>query len=154
MDAINPKPAQNTQGNKTFRWTFIALPVAIFLLCVIMAAVFYARLPAEAAYHFVDGSPDRWLSRSAVILWTIVPQLVLIFIGLMVVFAAAMAVRQLPETPLMRRALLIMGNIVALPQLIIAFAMLDIFLYNIYQIHLIPVWVFALIAMVVAAVIH
>jgi hypothetical protein len=36
---------------------------------------------------------------------------------------------------------------VALPQIILGFAMLDIFSYNSYQIHLMPLWIFALIVM-------
>jgi len=43
--------------------------------------------------------------------------------------------------------LAIMGNMVALPQLILCFAMLDIFLYNAYQRHIMPLWVFALVVM-------
>ncbi len=41
----------------------------------------------------------------------------------------------------------LMGNMVALPQIILCFAMLDIFSYNAYQIHIMPLWVFALIIM-------
>jgi hypothetical protein len=37
-----------------------------------------------------------------------------------------------------------MGNMIGLPQLIICFAMLDIFSYNAYGIHIMPVWIFAL----------
>ena len=40
-----------------------------------------------------------------------------------------------------------MGNMVALPQIILCFAMLDIFSYNSYQMHIMPLWVFALIIM-------
>ena len=40
-----------------------------------------------------------------------------------------------------------MGNMIALPQVILCFAMLDIFSYNSYQIRLMPLWVFALIVM-------
>ena len=46
-----------------------------------------------------------------------------------------------------------MGNMVALPQIILCFAMLDIFSYNSYQIHLMPVWIFALIIMVIGGII-
>ena len=36
------------------------------------------------------------------------------------------------------RILLVMGNMIALPQIILFFAMLDIFSYNSYQIHILP----------------
>jgi hypothetical protein len=43
--------------------------------------------------------------------------------------------------------LLLMGNMVALPQLVLVFAMLAIFSYNSYGIYLMPLWIFALIVM-------
>jgi hypothetical protein len=45
-----------------------------------------------------------------------------------------------------------MGNIVALPQVVTVFVMLDIFSYNVYDLHLMPTWMFALIVMVVGGV--
>jgi len=51
------------------------------------------------------------------------------------------------------RILLLMGNMVALPQVILCFAMLDIFSYNSYQMHIMPLWVFALIIMGLGGVI-
>jgi len=42
------------------------------------------------------------------------------------------------------RILTFMGNILALPQIIVGFAMLDIFSYNSYQFHIMPLWLFAL----------
>jgi uncharacterized membrane protein len=141
--------------NVTFRWTYIVLPAALLLISVILAACFYSWLPPEVAYHFEDGSPDRWMRRGAIIAWLVVPQFVL--------FLAALAVtsgtkilgthsRQ-GESPPLRNLLLIMGNMVALPQIILTFTMLDIFLYNAYRIHLIPVWAFALIIIVLGGII-
>jgi uncharacterized protein (DUF2062 family) len=49
--------------------------------------------------------------------------------------------------------LLIMGNMLALPQIVIIFAMIDFFLYNAYQIKLISLWVFILIILVVGALV-
>jgi len=46
----------------------------------------------------------------------------------------------------------LMGNMIALPQIVLGFAMLDIFVYNAYQIHLLPLWVFALIFMVAGGI--
>jgi len=45
-----------------------------------------------------------------------------------------------------------MGNLVALPQLIIGFAMLDIFSYNSYQRHIMPMWIFLLITLGLATI--
>jgi hypothetical protein len=42
-----------------------------------------------------------------------------------------------------------MGNVVALPQVILFFTMLDIFSYNSYEKHLMPLWLVAVIVLVV-----
>lgn len=152
MAAITAEKTGATQ-KVAFRGTYIVLPVAFFLLSIILAACFYPRLSAEVAYHFANGTPDRWLSRGAITAGAIILQFVLALLGLIVVFTSALAGRQLTETPLMRRLLFTIGNIVALPQLILAFATLDIFLYNTYQIHLIPLWVFALVVMAIVGIV-
>jgi uncharacterized membrane protein len=141
----------------TFRLSYIVLPVAILLLSVILTAFFYPRLPAEVAYHFKDGSSDRWSSRSAIVLWTLLPQLFLTLLAGAVTWGIAkLSGRYIkPESAGIRpeRIILFMGNMIALPQIILCFAMLDIFSYNSYQIHLLPLWVFALIVMVAGGII-
>jgi uncharacterized membrane protein len=154
--SLTESEKEKTKGkNISFRWTHIVLPGAILLISVILAASFYGLLPPEAAYHFENGLPDGWMSRGALIAWLIIPQLVLFLDALAVVSVATiLSTRFLQGESLSPRNLLsIMGNMVALPQIILAFAMLDIFLYNAYRIHLIPVWVFALIIVVVGSVI-
>jgi len=134
------------------------LPVVILLLSVIITAYFYHLLPVEVAYRFqTDGSPDKWLSRSAIVLWTLLPQLFLTLVAGAVTWGIAkLAGRYIPpENTGIRpeRIILFMGNMIALPQIILFFAMLDIFSYNSYQIHLLPLWIFALIVIVVGGII-
>ena len=158
MVAIIPAESANkTTSEKkiTFRWTYIILPATILLLSIILAACFYHLLPPEVAYHFEDGAPDSWMSRGAIIAWLIIPQFILVFIGGAISGGTTiLSTRFLPEenTPL-GKVLAIMGNMVALPQIILAFAMLDIFLYNAYRIHLMPLWVFVVIVMVLGGII-
>ena len=158
MVAIIPHESVETttpsRGSR-FRWTYIVLPVAIPFISAILAAVFYGRLPSDVAYHFTDGAPDRWLSRGAITAWMVIPQFVLTLFALGITMTATMLVRHLlpGENILVRKALLIMGNMVALPQIILAFAMLYIFLYNSYQVHLMPLWIFALLVMVLGGII-
>jgi len=131
------------------------VPVAIFLLAIILTLYFYHLLPAEVAYHFEDGAPDRWLNRVAILAWLVIPQFVLVLFALgITAVATILSVRfQIAENTLIKKLLSIMGNMVALPQIILAFAMLDIFLYNAYQIHLVPLWVFALLVMVLGGIV-
>ena len=106
------------------------------------------------AYHFAsDGSPDRWAIPGLLAFWALLPQL-LLALGAAVVswVISKLAARYLePESAVVdpRKIMLIMGNMVALPQIIILYIMLDIFMYNSSGAHLgLPVLAFALIIMV------
>jgi len=133
----------------SFRWRYIGLPVAIFLLSLILTAYFYHLLPGEVAYHFKAGSPDKWMSRGAILAWMLTPQLFLVLLAGAIVWGISKLSAQFQRTPSdwVEKLLSLMGNMIALPQLILGFAMLDIFSYNAYQIHLMPLWVFALLVM-------
>ncbi len=151
------EPIEKTTPGATlaFHWRYILLPVVILLLSIILTAFFYHLLPADVAYHFKsDGSPDRWLSRGAIILWTLLPQLFLTLLAGAITWGITKlgALFGRPESTDIKDikiegALSLIGNIFALPQIILCFAMLDIFSYNSYQIHILPLWVFALIIM-------
>ena len=148
------EPAKQTTAGATlaFHWSYIILPVVILLLSIILTACFYHRLPLEVAYHFrADGSPDRWLSRGAIILWLFLPQLFFTLLAGAITWGITKlgALFRQPESTWIKpeSILVLMGNMVALPQVILCFAMLDIFSYNSYQIHILPLWVFALIIM-------
>ena len=134
----------------TFRWKYIIVPVAAAAAAIIIALL-YLLLPDELAYSFKTGMPDRFASRGVVLAWTLLPQFLFVLLAAGIVRAVAGFSRRFDsggETgALPAKVLLIMGNMLSLPQLVLAFAMLDIFVYNSYQIHLLPIWVFALIIM-------
>ena len=140
-----------------FRWSYIILPVAILLLSIFISAYFYHLLPTEVAYHFeLDGTPDRWFSREVTIVWVLMPQFFFTLLTgaiiwgitkLGILFKQTASTRIKPEG-----ILLIMGNMIALPQLIVCFAMLDIFSYNSYQMHIMPMWIFLLIIVGLATI--
>ena len=153
-----PPEANATAKPLTFRWSYIILPVAILSLSVILVAYFYHQLPGEVAYHFKsDGSPDRWLSRGIITAWMLSPQFILTLL-------AGAITMGIPRLPILSQKgngsyintgsiISLMGNMIGLPQLVLGFAMLEIFSYNSYQIHLMPLWVFALIVMGLGAII-
>lgn len=134
------------------------LPLIILLLSVAIAAVFFPRLPAEVGYHFKpDGSPDRWQNRSVITLLMLLPQFFLTLVAWVLTYGVVKVsgrFRQADAPGIAReKVVLIMGNMVALPQLILSFVMLDIFSYNSYRIHLLPLWAFALVVMGVGGII-
>jgi hypothetical protein len=138
-----------------FRWRYIALPVSVFLLSLILTAYFYHLLPGQVAYHFQDGSPDQWMSRGAIIAWMLTPQLFLALLAAAIIWSVTKLSTQFQQTASrgVERILSLMGNMIVLPQIILGFAMLDIFSYNAYQIHLMPLWVFALLVMGIGGII-
>ena len=159
--ANSEKPTKQAAVATTlsFRWSYIVLPLAILLLSVILVAWFYRQLPAEVAYRFKpDGSSDGSpLSRGAIVFWLLVPQLLLAMLAGAITWGITKLgtlFQQAATTGVkLESALLLMGNMIALPQIILCFAMLDIFSYNSYQIHIMPLWVFALIVMGLGAIV-
>jgi uncharacterized membrane protein len=147
-----------TEKGLAFRWTYILLPLAVLLLSVILALYFYPRLPAEVATHFrPDGTPTRLLSQGMSLVWLLAPQLFLTLIaagttwgitkiGLLSQPAADSGIR--PQWILQ-----FMGNAFALPQLILFLVMLDIFSYNSYQVHIMPLWASVFIVVGLATVV-
>jgi len=129
-----------------FRLRYVILPLAMLLISVIVVAFFYRILPADVAYRFENGAPGGWLSRGAIITGTLATQVVLTILAIAIVWVTIRISARFPvvPTPLIDRLLIIMGNMVALPQIVLAFAMLNIFSYNAYQIQLMSPLVFAL----------
>ncbi len=151
MVAINLATSENTIR---FRWAYIALPVALFLLTIILAACFYPFLSSDVAYHFDGDTPDRWLSRGGFIAWMIIPQFIFTIIALAVVRTVSLTSRHFPSgTSPLQDILPIMGNMLALPQLVIIFAMVSWFIYNAYQIKLFSLWIFIVIVLVIGVLI-
>ena len=137
-----------------FRWTYVIVPVALFLLSIVLAASFYPFLSDEIAYHFQNDIPDRTMSRGTFIGWMVLPQVFFAILSIVVVRIVMLTSRYLPErnSPL-PDILPLMGNIIALPQVVIIFAMLSFFLYNAYEIRLISIWIFTLIVMVAGLIV-
>ncbi len=141
----------------SFRWNYIVLPLAFLLLSVALAAYFYHQLPAEVATHFgLDGTPSRWLGREMAMVLMLTPQLLFVLMASGITWGIAKLGRLFKSSQVVwaqsERILLFMGNVIALPQLILCFAMLDIFSYNSYQRHIIAMPIFLLIVLGLATI--
>jgi len=142
----------------SFRWSYAAVPLVVFLLLVALTAYFYHLLPAEVAVHFeADGTPDGWLSPLMTLVLALLPQFLLAVVSLALAWIMTRLVaRSWPTEGTKtnpKTIVALMGNMVALPQIVLGFAMADIFVYNAYQIHLPSVWIFTLVVMVVGGII-
>jgi hypothetical protein len=133
---------------------FIMLPLVFFLLSVIVAGIFWPQLPAEMAYRFQENAPEKMISSGALIAWMLIPHVFFIFIAFALVRLVMMGARYAPVTETPFQALLpLMGNMVALPQIVLFFIMLQIFLYNVFQITIIPLWVTAVIILALGGIV-
>jgi uncharacterized membrane protein len=155
-DAI-PQPANKAAG-LAFRWRYAALPLAVLVLTIALVAYFYRLLPLDVAYQFgADGSPDETMARGSIVLLALLPQLFLTLLALAVAWGVtklSATFKQMEGFGInMDTVALVMSNMIAMPQAILFFAMLDIFSYNSYQIRILPLWVIALIIMALGAVI-
>jgi hypothetical protein len=128
---------------------YIALPVMLFLLALLLAVLMIALLPPEIAYNFRISAPDSRAALTAFLAGTLAPQLFLAALAWLIVWGMLKLSRRFrqAESRTINRLLTIMGNMVALPQLILVFAMLDVFLYNASGAHLMPLWLFAAVVM-------
>ena len=147
-EAGSKKPDEET--TTSFRWSYISLPLVFLFLSIILSAYFYHLLPADVAYHFkLDGTPDKWLSREMIIIWVLIPQFILTLMAGAITWGVTKLVyrfRQTAGTWIKPGMILsVMGNLIALPQFIGFFTMLDIFSYNLRQAHIMPIWIFLLI---------
>ena len=141
----------------SFRWSYIIAPAIVFLLSLILFAFFFHLLPTEVAVHFdLDGNPDNWLGRPMTGVTVLAPQLFFVMLAIGIVWVVTRLDRRYgwakSNGVKARRMVFFMGNIMALPQIIFLFAMLDIFVYNAYQTHILPMWIFLLIVLGLATV--
>lgn len=141
----------------SFRWSYIIAPVIMFFLSLFLFASFYHLLPAQVAVRFdIGGAPEMWISRGATLLWMLLPQLLLVLLAAGVAWGVTRLDRRFGWARgggvKAGRLVSFMGNIIALPQLILLFAMLDVLGYNSYQTHILPMWLFLVVILGLATV--
>ena len=145
---------EETPQKTAFKWSYVAFPLAALLVSLIIAAVFYGRLPQDTAYRFSGGIIVSQVSRSAFLLWMLALQLVFTIIAVAVTFLVTSAARRmrLPENQVIGTVIKLMGNMLALPMIIVIYAMVGIFIYNIYGKTLPALWGFALVVLVAGGI--
>ena len=145
-EALRSRPvAVGDASRLRFRWQFALLPLAILGLTVVFAAIFYPQMPAEVAYNFRgEAAADSYFSRQFALGLMLSLQLILLFPVAAITWGATRI--KLGEGAgdglyfKVERALLIVTNLIALPQSLSCFALADIFSYNVSGAHLPPLW--------------
>jgi hypothetical protein len=114
-------------------------------LSLVFVAWFYRLLPAEVGYLFGDGGEaEARAGRGGIALWAVIPQLVLTLAAWGLTLGIGRLARMSGQTEKSAvspdAALVFIGNMIAIPQII--------FSYNSYQVHLLPLWLLARIVLV------
>jgi uncharacterized membrane protein len=146
-----------TDNKLSFNWRFIAAPLTVLVFSVLLTVIYYGQLPEEVAYSFdFDGEPNTYISSTTIVLILLGLQLLTLFIStialLLIVNYIAFNEYKSSLWVKPQRLLTLMGNMPVIANAIFAFALLDIFTYNVSDTHLMPLWVFAIIVVVIGVI--
>ena len=137
------------------RWRYVVVPLLVLLVSIVAAACFFRLLPSEMAYGYGSGTDSaNYESRGLVLVVLLAPQFILTFLSAAVAHVVARVGTRFVRdgsTPVAAIDSLatVMSNMVVLPQLILCYAMIDLFRYNAYGTRLPPLYLFAVVVMLV-----
>ena len=131
--------------------------LAIGATCLAFTLALLPQLSAEPAFRFSDaGEPANYAGASLVIAGSLLVQLLFITIGWFVGTAIKSFINRLamPESAgrQSQKVISVAANMIVLPQLIAAYISFDIFIYDVFSFHLLPVWIFAIMTMVIGGI--
>jgi len=149
-----PDECRNEPVDLKHRFAFknMALSAGVALVSLVIVLVFLPQLPDELAFRFsAGGAPVNQAPANSVILVSLFLQAFFLGLGWLtgrLVFKMFLAARPAPSAlPKGNSLAALCANMVALPQVILAFLTADIFSYNVSGVHLMPAWLFIVIAM-------
>jgi uncharacterized membrane protein len=131
------------------------VPLLILLVSVIITAYFYGKLPAAVVWQ-LNSANSPTISRSQIALWAVVPQVLLTLLAVIIAYGATRISDLFKEAAAsgiqLDSILMVMSNVVVIPQLILTFAMLRIFSYNSFQTDINFVWWVSLAVIIVGII--
>lgn len=135
-----------------FRWVYVAPSVVICALCLGLGFLFWLELPPGlTATHFnLVGDPTDFMTRNQMLAVAAGTSLLLLLINVVICVAMRAAPRALSPNVDQSRFLTFVGVTVAFGQGMIFYALLDILWYGLYRVHLLPMWLPALMAVATA----
>lgn len=141
-----------------FRTGFIVLPLAFFTISAVLAAAFWGSLPDEVYYRFTTGGDpgSSLVAKGSVVAVVLLIQAALLLLSFLLTWSLGRSrffnenLKNFWFNP--TKLLTLMGNMPAIVQVIIAYALLDIIIYHTQESHLVPLWLFALVTLVLGGV--
>lgn len=141
----------------SFQWRYVILPFAVLLISIILTAIFFGMTPDEVAYRFnIDGEPTAHMGAFGAVSLFLGIQLAVAFVSFVITrtISAQKFLTDSKDVAIRPDKLLtLMGNILVIPQLVFAYALLDMFIYNANEFHLMPLWLFVAIVLVTSTII-
>ena len=138
-----PAPMETPTAKTRLRWTYFLVPLLILAVSVILTVYFYGKLPAQVDWQ-LNAANSPTTSRGQLALWAIVPQALFTLLAFVIGYGATRIGDLFKEAAAsgirLESILLVMSNVVIIPQLILTFAMLRIFSYNSFQTNVEFVW--------------
>jgi len=146
--------AEEQQETIRFRWSFAILPLLVFLASIISAGIFLPQLDGTVVLSASASDAGREISRAALLSLLLVPNVIFTLIALALVRLLISGVRDWRgDAPFINRVLPLVGNMPGLIQAVILVVILQVCLYNVYEISIGPFWVYAVAIMVAGAII-
>jgi uncharacterized membrane protein len=141
-----------------FRLKYIAAPMILAILVVVIALSFLFFLPNPLPFRFdSDGSPLTSMNKYAFILLMVAVQIVSALVAMAIVrtiIGISKNMFKASEAPINLEGLVsLMSNMVLLPQVILAYLLVDTLIYAGWNIHVISFTLFSIGAVVIGTVI-
>ena len=150
-----PHPAVKSAKKPGIRWSYFSLPAVILLASVVITVYFYGKLP-DAVVWRLNSANSPTISRFQIVLWAVVPKLLLTLLAIAITYGTTkisnLSNQAADNGIKLDTVLMVMSNMVVIPQLILIVAMLNIFSYNAFQTHISFVWWISL-AIILAGVV-
>lgn len=145
-------PNTSRQVRVPFRWMYVAPSALLAVLCLGLGLVFWLDLPPGLmATHFnLAGDPTDFMTRNQMLAIALSISVLLLFINIAIYVAVRAAPRAFPSNVDQSRFLTFVSVTVAFGQGLIFYALLDTLWYGLYRVHLLPMWLSALVAIAAA----
>lgn len=157
-DATPQSDTAIPQDAPVFRLRFVIVPIVLAALCFVAAVAFYSSLQSPIAYRFnADGEARNSMNAAGFVIIMAAMQI----IGALIAWGTATIIIRMGHGAFKTSApqfkldglITIMSNMILLPQIIVAYLMLDSFIYNVWQRHFIPATYFTIAAIIIGSAI-
>jgi uncharacterized membrane protein len=155
---VSPSVESQTIPPLAFHWNQLIIPISIFVICLIMAIYFGPSIPDRVAFRFnTNGIPTSYMSKFWFLGIMIGSQFLILMAALILSFVLIKLGQRLFKnaavTMYPQKAIWLMINMLALPQIILAYIMLDVSFYALHESHIMLPWLFTMIAVVVGSIV-